>query len=166
MQTLKYSREKSLFERKFLRRQLIIAATRQRQAAELVSHDTKDNCKGNRVTFLLAYYSFTNWNDHVKKHTVPSTLRGHLSWELYRFQFNTLSSMKECFTRVHRCDVYVMVNKRSTVNIGFDIQGQKRVILDQFKHMTTSLFRVLKDILGKSCLHRCHNNDYFEDVGN
>ena len=27
------------------------------------------------------------------------------------------------------------------------IQGQKRVILDQFKHMTTSLFRVLKDIL-------------------
>ena len=74
--------------------------------------------------------------------------------------------MKECFTRVHRCDVYVMVNKRSTVNIGFDIQGQKRVILDQFKHMTTSLFRDLKDILGKSCLHRCHNNDYFENVGN
>ena len=74
--------------------------------------------------------------------------------------------MKECFTRVHSCDVYVMVNKRSTGNIGFDIQGQKSVILDRFKHMTTSLFRVLKDILGKSCLHRCHNNDYFEDVGN
>ena len=88
--------------------------------------------------------------------------RGHLSWELYRFQFNTLSSMKECFTRVHRCDAYVMVNKRSTVNIGFDIEGQKRVILDRFKHMATSLFRVLKDILGKSCLHRCHNWLFWE----
>ena len=55
--------------------------------------------------------------------------------------------MKECFTRVHRCDVYVMVNKRSTVNIGFDIQGQKRVILDQFKHMTTSLLESWKTFL-------------------
>ena len=113
---------------------LTTAATRQRQAAELVSQDTKDNCKENSVIFLHVYHSSPNWNDLVKKRTVPSSLRGHLSWELYRFQFNTLSSIKECFTRVHRCDVYVMVKKRSAVNYGFQIKSRKRVILDPFKH--------------------------------
>ena len=113
---------------------LTTAATRQRQAAELVSQDTKDNCKGNSVIFLHVYHSPPNWNDLVKKRTVPSSLRGQLSWDLNRFQFNTPSSIKECCTRVHRCDVYVMVKKRSAVNYGFQIQSRKRVILDPFKH--------------------------------
>ena len=50
---------------------------------------------------------------------------------------------------------------RSSVLLGF-----RRMVLDPIKHVLRVFLNVFKNISGKVCVNRVHNNDAFVNVGN
>ena len=57
-------------------------------------------------------------------------------------------------------------NTNSSVLLGFKTTRRSRVALDRIKHVLRVFLNDFKNIPGKACVKRVHNNDDFVNVGN
>ena len=60
-----------------------------------------------------------------------------------------------------------MFKTRAAVQLsGFKTTRRSRVVLDPVKHVLRGFLNGFKNIPGKACVKRVHNNDAFVTVGN